>query len=132
MQFGQATLIPKLHGEADYGAALLLQDGGDRGVDSAAQGADGAFSGNFGSNARDGFFDEGGTAPLFLGVADAEEEIAEQLSALFRVIDFDVELDGVDFAGGIFERGDGVVGVAGGAETGGQLADVVAVTVPDV
>ncbi len=31
MQFGQATLIPKLHGEADYGAALLPEDGGDRG-----------------------------------------------------------------------------------------------------
>jgi len=35
LQFGQATLIPKLHGEADYGAALLLEDGGDRrGVDA--------------------------------------------------------------------------------------------------
>jgi hypothetical protein len=31
LQSGQTTLIPKLHGEADYGAALLLEDGGDRG-----------------------------------------------------------------------------------------------------
>src|SRR5208282_700195 len=29
LQFGEAALVPELHGEADDGAALLLEDGGD-------------------------------------------------------------------------------------------------------
>jgi hypothetical protein len=36
LQFGEAALVPELHGEADNGAALLLQECGDSGrIDTA-------------------------------------------------------------------------------------------------
>src|SRR5260370_32655776 len=39
LQFREAALVPKLHGEADDGAALLLEKGCNRGrVDSAGHG----------------------------------------------------------------------------------------------
>ncbi len=66
-----------------------------------------------------------------LGFANAEEEIAEEFGAAFRVIHLDVKLHGVNFTVRIFERRDGVVGVAGGVKTGWNFADVVAVAVPD-
>ncbi len=81
--------------------------------------------------ASSGFFDERGAAPFAFGIADAEEEIAQEFGAAFGVVHFDVELHGVDFSLGIFERGDGVVGVAGGAKARGHFAHVIAVAVPD-
>jgi len=39
LQFGEAALIPELHGKADDGAILLEEDRGDRGgVDAAGHG----------------------------------------------------------------------------------------------
>jgi len=39
LKFGEAALVPELHGEADDGVALLLQEGGDGGrVDTAGHG----------------------------------------------------------------------------------------------
>ena len=39
LQFGEAALIPELHGEADHSASLLLQESGDGGrVDTSGHG----------------------------------------------------------------------------------------------
>jgi hypothetical protein len=39
LKFGEAALVPELHGEADDGSALLLQESGDGGrVDTAGHG----------------------------------------------------------------------------------------------
>lgn len=45
LKFGQAALIPKLHGQADDRAALLLQNGGNGGRVHAAGHGDGDEAG---------------------------------------------------------------------------------------
>jgi len=47
LQFREAALVPELHGQADNGAALLLQESGDRGgIDTAGHG-DGDEAGSY-------------------------------------------------------------------------------------
>ena len=68
---------------------------------------------------------------ITFGIADTEKEIAEKFGAAFRVVYFDMELHGVDFSLGIFERGDGVIRVACGAKARRYLAHMIAVAIPD-
>jgi len=86
---------------------------------------------NWGANGFGGFFDEGRAAPLFFSLADAKQKIAEDFGTAIGVAHFGMEFNGVDLALRVFYRGDGVVGAADGAKSGGKTDDVVAMTVPD-
>ena len=108
------------------------ENSGDGGIHAAAEGADGAaLCPTFFRIASVVSSMKAEPLHLGFGLADAEEEIAEEFGAAFGVIYFDVELDGIDFSLRIFERGDGIVGVACGVKTGRDFADMIAVTIPD-
>src|SRR5882762_7672931 len=109
----------------------MHQDGGYRGIDAAAEGANHPAIPYFRSNGSGGFFDEGRATPLFFGFANTKEKIAEDLCTAIRVADLRVKLDGVNFAVRIFDGGDGAVRAANGAEAGWQPDDVIAMTIPD-
>src|SRR6266478_713621 len=109
----------------------MHQDGGYRGIDAAAEGANHAAIPYFRSNGRGGFFDEGRATPLFFGFANAEEKIAEDFRAAIGMADFRMELHGVNFAVRILDGGDSAVRAANGAEAGWQPDDVIAMTIPD-
>src|SRR5579863_5479993 len=109
----------------------MNQDGGDGGIDSAAESAYGATVADLRSNGCYRFLNEGGAAPFRFGFANAEEKIAEEFRAAFGVVYLNVELDGINFSLWIFESGDGVVRVARRAEAARKFADVVAVAIPD-
>src|SRR5258706_8971724 len=109
----------------------MHQDGGYRGIDAAAEGANHATVPYFRSNGSGGFFDEGRAAPLFFRFANTEEKIAKDFGAPVGVADLGMELDGVNLAVWIFDGGDGAVRAAHGAEAWRESDDMVAVTIPD-
>jgi hypothetical protein len=56
LKFGEAALIPELHGQADDGPALLLEDRGNGGgVDTTGHGDDNQAGPNLGAGRKCGF-----------------------------------------------------------------------------
>jgi hypothetical protein len=109
----------------------MYQDGGNGGIDTAAQGANHAVIPYFRSNRFRGFFNEGRTAPFLLGLADAEKKIAKHFGAAIGVTYFGVEFNGIDLSFWILDCGDSVLRASYRAETVRQPDDVIAMTVPD-
>ena len=96
----------------DEHAGQLVADGavdeqrGDRGVDAAGEPADHAAVADLGADAGDLLVDDRRRAPAAVGAADVLEEGRQDLLAVRRVGDLGVELDRVDAARGVLERGD--------------------------
>ncbi len=76
--------------------------------------------------------DELGGGPVGLGVADTEEEVAQQLGSLRCVPDLGVELHRPDVARGIGDAGHGIGGAGGERKAGGQFQGFIAMGHPDV
>ena len=109
----------------------MNQHGGHSGVHATAQRANGAAIPYSLANGHDSFLDEGGAAPLWLGFANPEEKIPEDLRALVGVLYLRMELHAEHFRVGIFYRGDGVFSASGRAKPGRQADNVITMAVPD-
>ena len=82
-------------------------------------------------NFRDGGGDEVLGGPVLLRAAEGDDEVFEQRHAVAGVGDLGVELHGPDAALVVGDAGDGVGGLRGDAEAGGERLGVVAVGHPD-
>ncbi len=76
--------------------------------------------------------DELGRGPVGLGVADAEEEVAQQLGSPGGVPDLGMKLHRPDVARGIGDTGHGIGGTRGQSKSGGQLQGLISMRHPDV
>ena len=135
LNFEEFVLAKHAVVDEDAGEAIadgsVDKDGGNGGVDSAGERADGvAALADFFADGVDGGLDEVFGGPVGLGIADAEEEIAEQFGAVFGVVDFGVELHGPDIPRGIGDSGDGVGGLGGEVKSGREGLGAVAVGHP--
>src|SRR5579859_4141093 len=80
--------------------SAMHQHGGDGGILTAGERADGAAGGaDFFLDGGDGLGDELLRRPITFGAADVKDEIVEQFPSARRVMDLRMELDGPDAAG---------------------------------
>src|SRR5450755_2456039 len=107
------------------------QDGCYGGIDTSGEGADGSSPADLGFYLRYGCVDEMLRSPGRFRAADVEREVAEDVGAERRVVDFGMELHGPHFALGVFYRGNCVRSVCGEAEAWGQFFGGIAVRHPD-
>jgi hypothetical protein len=88
------------------------------------------FAADFLADARNGFFDESGSGPLWLRFADLKQEVAKDRGSLLGVIYLRMELHGMNFPDSVFHCRDSVFRFAGGAESAWNGKHAVAVAVP--
>ncbi len=106
------TLVLAHQPVVDEDARELVADGlvheqrGDRRVDAARESADDAPVAHLRANPLDLLLDHGRRGPGALAAADVAEEALEDLRAVRGVDDLRVELDSVEAAVGVLERGD--------------------------
>ncbi len=107
------------------------EDGGHGGIHAAAQAEDDPAVAHLLPDLRDGVPGEGFHRPVLFAATDDKEEVAEDLPPLRGVDHLRVELEAVETPPRVLGGGDGGVGRGGGgAETGGEPADGVAVAHP--
>ena len=85
---------------------------------------------DFFADGVDGGLDEVFGGPVGFGFADVEEEISQQLGAVFGVVDFGVELDGPNIPRRVGDAGYGVGGFGGEMEARRESLGAVAVGHP--
>jgi hypothetical protein len=117
--FAQQASVDEDVGEAVADGAMD-ENGGNCGIDTAAQRANDAAIPYFGANCFGGFLDESGAAPFLFGFADAEEEIAEDFGAAIGVADLGMKFDGINFAVRIFDGRNRVMRSATVRKPGGR------------
>src|SRR5579864_8982498 len=132
--FAQDAVVDKDAGEAGFGAVAhraVDEHGGDRRVDASREGADRTTVADLFADLFDGGIDEVLSGPGGLGSAKIEREVAQDVFASGRVVDFGMELHGPHAARGVLDGGYGIGRLGGQVEAGGQLLGFVAVRHPD-
>ncbi len=130
--FAQQAVVHEDAGQA-VADGPVDQHRGDRGVHPAGQGADDPAVAHLLADVLGGGLDEGGHGPQGIELADAEQEVAEDLLAPGRVVHFGVELHPVEPPGEVPDGpGGAVVAAADDLEPRRQALHPVAVAHPDL
>ena len=102
--FAQDSVVDEDAGELVADGAMD-EDGSDGGIDAAGESADHAAVADLFADGFDGFVDEALRRPVGSESADVEDEVAQDDRSLPRMVDFGMELHGVELARRIFEGG---------------------------
>ncbi len=129
--FSEEAVVDEDAGE--LGADGFVEEcGEDGGIDATGEAADDVGGADLLADGIDGGVYEVAHFPGAIGVADAVEEVFEDLRAVGGVGDFGVELDADEGFGFVGGGGEGAGGGGGeGDEVCGELVDLIAVGHPD-
>ena len=128
--FAEHAVVHEDAGELIADGAMY-QFGRNRRIDAARESADHAALADGLADAGNGFVDEALRRPVWLQPANVEDEVAQDLRASRRVMDFGMKLHRVILLRGILDGRDSVRGSSDQLEAGRQLVSFIAVRHPD-